>query len=592
MGNDSSAGGRVISRRSLLYAAAGIGAAGVSFAAGWSVHGQLPAGSDRPTIGPPPEFPGSIDLYQQTYRNWSGEVSVDHVWTTSPRTPSEIVEIVNWAHLHGWRIRPRGKSHGWSPFVLPAGHSGAGYLLVDTTRHLTALQVDTGGSPATVTAQTGVTMDVLLSQLSARGLGLTANPAPGDLTLGGVLAIGGHGTAIRADGETPVPDTTYGSVSNLVLSLTAVVWDAGAGTYALRTFHRDDPGIGPLLVHMGRSLVTEATLQVGREVALRCQSILTIPQETLFAPPSRAGSQSFQSLVLSSGRVEAIQFPFTRYPWVKVWTVEPTPPPASRPVSEPYNYPFANTISEAQSSSIRRSLLENPSSTKGFMGSEFSTVVSSLESEGATDVWGPAHCSTLYVKPTTLRVTANGYAVLCATHSIQRVVNDFTTRYAQLIAEQASRGHFPIQGPIEFRVTGLDHPGDVNSHRPQHALLSALRPRPDHPQWNCAVWIDALSFPGAPHSAQFYERLEAWMLGNYSGSYASIRFEWSKGWAYSEAGAWSNSSMLTSTIPEMYTSGQPSGSGWAETVAALDAYDPHRVLTGPLHDAIMPTQTQ
>jgi FAD/FMN-containing dehydrogenase len=576
----------------LLQGAAGVGIAGVSFATGWAVHGRIPAGSQQSTIGAPPEFPGSIDLYQQTYRNWSGEISVDHVWTTSPRTPHEVVDIVNWAHRHGWRIRPRGMSHGWSPFVIPAGHSGAGYLVVDTTTHLTALQVEAGGSPATVTAQTGVAMDTLLSQLSARGLGLTANPAPGDLTLGGVLAIGGHGTAIRADGEIPVPGSTYGSVSNRVLSLTAVVWNAAQGAYTLRTFHRDDPGIGPLLVHMGRSFVTEATLQVGREVALRCQSILTIPQETLFAPPSRAGSQSFQSLVLSSGRVEAIQFPFTEFPWVKVWTVEPTRPATSRSVSEPYNYPFANTISDAESSSINQRLTKDPAVTQGFMNSEFSTVVSSLGAEGSADIWGPAHCSTLYVKPTTLKVTANGYAVLCATHSIQRVVNDFTTRYAQMVAAQASHGRYPIQGPIEFRVTGLDHPGDIDSHRPQPALLSALRPRPDHPEWNCAVWIDALSIPGAPQAARFYQGLETWMLNHYSGSYASVRFEWSKGWAYSETGAWSNGPLLRSTVPEMYTAGQPSGGRWAEAVAALDAYDPHRVLTAPLHDVLMPPPTR
>ena len=45
-------------------------------------------------------------------------------------------------------------------------------------------------------------MEALLTALEARALGLTATPAPGDLTLGGVLAIDGHGTAIPATGET------------------------------------------------------------------------------------------------------------------------------------------------------------------------------------------------------------------------------------------------------------------------------------------------------------------------------------------------------------------------------------------------------
>ena len=61
--------------------------------------------------------------------------------------------------------------------------------------------ISTATSPATVTAQTGVTMDVLLQDLENAGLGVTACPAPGDITLGGALAIDGHGTAIPATGE-------------------------------------------------------------------------------------------------------------------------------------------------------------------------------------------------------------------------------------------------------------------------------------------------------------------------------------------------------------------------------------------------------
>ena len=96
------------------------------------------------------------------------------------------------------------------------------------------MTVDASGSPSTVTAQTGVTMDVLLQDLENAGLGLTAHPAPGDITIGGVLAIDGHGTAIPAQGESIIPGHTYGSVSNLILSLTAVVWSSAQSQYVLQ----------------------------------------------------------------------------------------------------------------------------------------------------------------------------------------------------------------------------------------------------------------------------------------------------------------------------------------------------------------------
>ncbi|UGA36354.1 hypothetical protein JOS77_18320 [Chromobacterium haemolyticum] len=83
----------------------------------------------------------------------------------------------------------------------------------------------------------------MLTGLEKAGLGVTAAPAPGDLTLGGVLAINGHGTAIPAKGERRLAGASYGSISNLVLSLTAVVYDKASGAYALRKFVRNDPQI-------------------------------------------------------------------------------------------------------------------------------------------------------------------------------------------------------------------------------------------------------------------------------------------------------------------------------------------------------------
>ena len=377
------------------------------------------------------------------------------------KTSADVVTIANWAYANGWRVRPKGKGHGWSPLILRTGDSGADYLLVDTTQYLTNVSVNTSSSPATVTAQTGITMDSLLSTLGAKGLGLTANPAPGDLTLGGVLAIGGHGTAIRGKNETPITGKSYGSVSNAVLSLTAVVWNASTSQYVLKTFSRSDPGIKPLLVHVGRSFITDVTLQVGADVKLQCVSYWTIPQSTLLAPPSSAGSQSFQNFVLNSGRVELISFPFTTLPWLKVWNIAPNQPFLSNAVSGPYNYAFANNVSSTESAFIASLLKGVVSGTPTFENAEMAAVGTGLIFENTGDIWGPSRYSTLYVKPTTLQVTANGYTILCNTGSIQQVVSDFYTYYTNLVNQYAANGQYPMNGPIELRVTGLDVASDV-----------------------------------------------------------------------------------------------------------------------------------
>ena len=578
---------RGVSRRSFLQAAAGTAAVGASGVLGWSPVFRVPV-AGAATIPAPPGFPSSISLYQQAYQNWSGEIAIQNVWTAAPATSADVVTIANWAHANGWRVRPKGKGHGWSPFILPEGSSSADYLLVDTTQHLTGISINKSGSPATVTAQTGVTMDTLLSSLGAVGLGLTANPAPGDLTLGGVLAIGGHGTAIKGSGETALSGKTYGSVSNNVLSLTAVVWNPTTSQYALRTFNRSDPAIKPLLVHAGRAFITDVTLQVGTDVKLQCLSYWTIPQTTLFAAPSSAGSQSFQSLVLSSGRVEVISFPFTTLPWLKVWSIQKSQPWFSNAVSGPYNYAFADSVSTAESQFIASVLKGVVSGTPTFENTEMAAVGTGLIFEGTSNIWGPSRYSTLYVKPTTLQVTANGYAILTNTNNIQRVVNDFYTYYTNLVNQYAANGQYPMNGPTEFRVTGLDQVSDVAMSGAQQPQLSALRPRPDQPSWNCAVWIDALTIPGTPHANEFYTQLEAWMLSNYTGTYGAVRFEWSKGWAYTNSGGWSNTAMFGSTVPAMYTTGQASGDGWSAALATLDSYDPSRIFCSPIHDQLMP----
>ena len=336
---------------------------------------------------------------------------LENAWTCAPRSESDVVTLANWAYPVGYEIRARGMMHNWSPLVIPVDFNGANVVLADTTEFLTSVSIDTSGSPSTVTAQTGVTMDVLLQDLENAGLGLTAHPAPGDITIGGALAIDGHGTAIPARGETMIPGHTYGSVSNLILSLNAVVWNAAQSQYVVQSFDRSDPAIQPLLVHLGRTFVTEVTLQVGANTRLRCQSFTNVPASKLFGAPG-SSSQTFDSYVEQSGRVETIWFPFTSAPWLKVWTVSPDKPLFSREVDSPYNYVFADVIPQTLSGLIKEILEGDVAITPTFGQAELEIVTAGLLGTLTADIWGWAKDLLLYVKPTTLRVTANGYAVL------------------------------------------------------------------------------------------------------------------------------------------------------------------------------------
>jgi FAD/FMN-containing dehydrogenase len=389
---------------------------------------------------------------------------------------------------HGYRVRALERAHTWSPLVLRgAPLRSARAVLVDTTRHLTRMRLASSG-PAAVVTQTGATMDRLLGFLEAARLGLVAHPAPGDLSVGGVLAIDGYGTAIPARGEHRGCGETFGSVSNLVLSLTAVVWSERRRRYVLRTFTRDGPACASLLTPLGRAFVTEVTLRVGPLRHLRCVSLPDVPADELFAAAG-ASVRTFASYLEASGRVEAIWYPFTDKPWLRMWTVSPQRPAGSRQVDAPYR---------------------------------------------------------------------------------------------EIVERYRSGGLYPLNMPVEVRVTGLDHPGDVGVAGAQPALLSAVAPRRDHPGWDVAVWLDILSFPVTPGADRAYGDLERWGFANSRPPYATVRPEWCKGWAYTSSGAWTNRRMIERTLPQAFRVARPPARTWDAAAAALHRLDPHRVFTSPL----------
>ncbi|WMD06672.1 cholesterol oxidase substrate-binding domain-containing protein [Streptomyces sp. FXY-T5] len=527
-----------------------------------------------------PDFPSDVALYRSAYRNWVGEITADGLWACAPGSPDELVDVVNWAWRHGWRVRARGASHGWSPLTVTEGTpSGAPVLLVDTAPHLTGLALD---SPTAVRAGTGVTMEALLTFLEEHGLGVTAAPAPGVLTLGGALAVDGHGTAVPARGERRRPGHTHGSLSNLVLSLTAVVWDARVGAYVLRTFHRDEADCAALLTHLGRALVTEVVLRAGANTDLRCVSLTDIPAGELFAAPGSGDGRTFASFLDEAGRVEAIWFAFTEHPWLKVWSVSPTRPLTSRKVTRPYNYPFSDNIPGPVAELVGRMTSDAAWYLAPLLGTaQYEAAALGLVTTLSADLWGPSKNTLLYLKPSTLRVHANGYAVLTSRDRVQRVVSEFAAFYRERLTAYAARGSFPVNGSVEIRVTGLDDPGDAGVAGARPPLLSALRPPADHPEWDTAVWLDILTLPGTPDAEAFLREIERFLMRTFDGGSALTRVEWSKGWAYSDDGVWTDGEVLDDVVPAAV-----GPTAWAEAGATLDRLDPHRVYGNAFLDRL------
>ncbi|MEL0027565.1 MAG: FAD-binding protein, partial [Perlucidibaca sp.] len=249
-------------------------------------------------------FPTAVTRYRQPFENWAREFSFPDMLTCAPVSADAAVAIINWAAINGYTVRARGAMHNWSPLTLAPGTSAATRtLLLDTTQHLTDMAMLSAPMPA-VRAGTGVLMEDLLAYLEAHDAGFTATPAVGAITLGGALAINGHGCAVPASGESALPRQTYGSLSNRVLALTAIVWLPDQQRYGLRQFDRRESDIGVLLTALGRTFITDVTLAVEPNQNLRCVSHIDIPASEMFAAPG-SGGRDMASFLDSSGRLEA-----------------------------------------------------------------------------------------------------------------------------------------------------------------------------------------------------------------------------------------------------------------------------------------------
>jgi hypothetical protein len=401
-----------------------------------------------------PGFPAQVPLNVLPYTNWDSAITWPGVLVCAPQSAEDVATVCNWAKDNGYKVRARGIMHGWSPLTVPASPATLGkILLVDLTKAFwrATLLPASEGLPDRVFVQTGKTMLDLLKYLeeqaggagSAPGYSFPHVPAPGNLTVGGVLAIDAHGTAIPIEPNDNFP-ASYGSMSNQILEFTAVVTDPDSSNpdqYGLRKFKRGESDAKAFLTHLGRALLVDATLQVVPNYNLRCQSFTEFSDSTVFAKPDFPGhtpKDSFGDYLNRCGRVEVIWFRTGTNPWLHVWSVEPTRPGGSTQVNTPYNYPFADHVPAILQNLVRMILDNDPSLTPKFGETAAKVTAYGLDGKDffgnpayppSRDIWGPSKNTLLYIQDTTLQVTANGYALQMNKIDVQQAIFDFTAEF-------------------------------------------------------------------------------------------------------------------------------------------------------------------
>ncbi|HEX7832189.1 MAG TPA: cholesterol oxidase substrate-binding domain-containing protein [Thermoanaerobaculia bacterium] len=543
-----------------------------------ALNAAPPPQLEVPAIGAPPNFPPGIPVARKIYTNWALSLTSPSQWVATPANEADCVTLANWAAAQKWTLRPSGAQHGFSPLLIPNGGWNTA-LLVDTSALQTMSFETVDGLPA-ATFGVGVSMDAATEYLegldnggtsNAPGYGFQNYPAPGVLTIGGVCAIGGHGTG------GPEAIQLNGCLSNLILSFNAVVSD-GNGTYSVQTFDRNNADAPAMILHLGRAFVTQVTMRVVPNYYLQVQNSYPTA-ELLFG--TGTGTGSFQQLVQEYGRVEVIWYPFTDNPWVKCWSVQTDE--IQPQVTGPYNYPLANNISLAASLAIQAGLNLLPSSTPDFNKVGLFTTQTIIAPAPGT-MNGTSRDLLLYVKNTTLRVTAIGYAWQCNHNDIQPIVNGFWTKYNQLLSSYQAQGKFPMNAPTEIRCTTMDYEQDL----PPNSLPPALSIcNPANSNFDTVCWIQSLTMAATPDAYEFMQELEQYYIDTWGPSAGgTLRPEWSKGWAFTNAGPGTNQQVIQQTIPQLFGT-----STFASAKATYEKYDASRIYTDTLLNLLFPPST-
>lgn len=545
----------------------------------------------------PPNFPAHIAVDAVVYQNWALQITAaDMVWQAIAKNEQDVVDLANWAQQNGYKLRPSGQNHNWSPIVVPNGTEPcAKVLLVDVTnlKGQRSLQIQNGYPTATF--GTGTTVEEATSYLeSLDNQGMGAAPgytfqnmtAPGKLTLGGVMAIGGHGTGVSWKVKEP---NLNGCMSNLIVSFKAVVTDPENShpnldsPYTLKEFHRDHVDASTFLVHLGRAFLTSLTLRVIPNYYLQVKNWYPTADVFFQAPSSSLSPEALATMLDNYGRLEVIWFPFTDEPWIKTWELKTEK--LNPWVDSPYNYPWANNISLVLNDTIKTGLFKVPSTTRLFGSQQLGITKSKAPASQVMN--GTARSLLLYVKDSTLRVTACGYAILINRSQVQETVNQFYQWYKTKLASYAEIGKYPVNGPVEIRFTSIDRVDDLGVPNAVPPAISASHSFSQ--ELDTVFWLDVLTLPGTPDSNEFFVELEQWMKLQWGQpAKNNLRPEWSKGWAYTEAnGAWSNQDILTQDIPNHYN--QPAGIKTFDlTQSTLKKYDKFNIYTNLFLDNLLP----
>ncbi len=379
---------------------------------------------------------------------------------------------------------------------------------------------------------------------------------------------------LRRPGRRSTPGQSFGSLSNLVTRddrggvgrrcrplRVARLHPCGSGDHG--TAHAS----GPQLRHLGHP--------AGRaNTRLRCQSIMDIPWQEMFAP--RDHRPDVRAVRRGVGRVEAI------------WFRSPTA------VAQ-------DLVADAgEAAGVTRGLRplqlllhrQPPEPLTDLLGQVAGGI------QAATPAFGVGQLAAvqagLALTDTDDLGLVQGRAVLSAAHHdaghrrggggrhrSARTSSGSSTSSRPGTTAGCARGAGEVPGQRALRgadVQGRRRCEGWSGRSAGPPNLSAVRPRPDHPEWDTCIWMNVVTLPGTPGAAEYFARNGTLDGAALFGRLRDVPVRVGEGLGLHRSGGYRDDEWLGQTLPAAYTTGIPASGNFAAARASLNAHDPHRVF--------------
>ncbi|OXA45156.1 putative L-gulonolactone oxidase 4 [Folsomia candida] len=541
---------------------------------------------------PLPDFPPTSTYTLRPFKTYASDVVIPFCYFSSPRDTPEVLSLANWAKNAGYRVRGVGRMHSWSPITLSKYEPGnicPKFLLVDTTKYLTDIKVTTDFNTSlhSVTLGPGVTLGRLLKTLESHQLGLFSCPAHDDLTVGGMLAVGAHGSGIKTATHPKSLGHAYGTFSNLVLEMDVIAWDNHTRKYVVKTLPRSHPDTKAFLVNLGRTFVTRVKIRVGADQMLRSQTFFTTVRQ-LFGTVRDDDKPNLADFLDLYGRIHAFSLGTggDSNAFLFAWHSEPEKQTTSKFKDTPYNYHFDN-YPPVFNTILRLVLTRVPHIWEFLSRLVFRVVVVVSYLNGSRDYWGLSKNHFLYVPKNSPILRANSFVVVTSRQNFQTVVSIIRKDYDDLASEWHVRGEYPNAGTFDIRVSGVEDPENILAEGAdaEPPIFSPAKLVPSHPEYDIVIWFEFATFPETRKAQEFLASLQSRLYRDIHQVHGVLRAEWAKGWAHTGEQAWDNRTIFN-TFPYVFSSSKEL-SEWNLGVEILERYDPWRVFGNGLLDRIL-----